>query len=209
MRFKRNSHLDFSPELQVMGDKAEELGYKWDRSQYPTPAWELLFPENSPHVNMSQFSIPLHQWKKEVISWLIACIEKVVPIWENWADINFPETKNDVRNSITILDSYALGTTDFRTALRDSERNNYRVKAIQFESDNLVVGSEDRNAALTAALVLKSATPLINSVDSCAASAAIAASYAAVKRSSLYGTERLWQQKELANRIDKIAPWRL
>lgn len=199
MRVKRNSNLysKFTPEQKVMGDKAEDLGFVWDRTKYPTPAWEF---EHSlpfrPSNYEPRFSVPKDIWNRELRLWSADCAERVLPIWEDWAEINALRYLNVPRAAVIAVRESAYGgkiesesaPIAIVIAVRDIARSYIRNLSVSYSFDAAYYacepdGKPDGRTAYCAAFALGYLSDRI--------------------------AERLWQKAALANRIDAVAPWRL
>lgn len=198
MRVRQNPFSDFTPEQQVMGDKAEGLGFVWDRSRYPTPAWEYRSLLEELKYDSALFGISVTIWNRELRLWAADCTERVLPIWETWAISNLPPEHLYVpKSAIDAARRFTLGKL-LKGELRDfMNASNF---AAELAAD--LAFEPVSSVAFSAAHV---ANPFDNS------SAAYAAYYAAFSIDSPpgLGSEVVWQRHALAQRIDAIAPWRL
>lgn len=203
MRFSRNGGYSWSPELQVMGDKAEELGYKWNRSIYPTPAWSINIDLDAIYTK-PLFGIPVVIWDRELRLWSCDCVERVLPIYENWARANARAHLNILRDTINAAREYAHG----RIGKKDIEKFNS-------VSDIVGIAGGYGNAAetLDAFRAMSVAYASYYTISDAridnpywATSSYYAAGAVGAEES---GAERKWQKEALAHRIDAVAPWRL
>lgn len=188
MRVRANSspYDKFTPEQIVMGDKAEDLGFKWDRVKYPTPAWDMDQDFGKP-----LFGIPKHIWNIELRLWSTDCAERVLSIWERWASMNDQyETIDMARNLIKLTRDYI-----------NNPYYEYKLRQLRIQARNVALECDN----LTARHAMYSAIESGEYVGS----AAIAAASAVNMDGGGFTPEREWQRTALANRLDAIAPWRL
>lgn len=195
MRVRANSspYDKFTPEQLVMGDKAEGLGFVWDRVKYPTPAWGLHL--NVLQLNKPLFGISIEIWQRELRLWSVDCAERVLPVWENWAKTNARGDLAAPRNAINAARKFAYGEiNEEELQICSTAAYNASGEAYHADADHV---RREYYAAVSAAAT---------------SSHYIYADYAARNASnatSNYGIEGLWQRAALAKRLDAIAPWRL
>lgn len=196
MRFKRNSNPEFTPELQIMGDRAEDLGFVWNRWVYPTPAWAIDI--NKLEYDNPLFNIPTKIWNRELRLWAADCVERTVPVWEEWARENSHNIVALVTKAIKIARDYA---NDTERQSWQNLTNLYAMSRIAAASSS-AVGDNNRMHAIVFSIFH------LTEHEAETRSAAQAA-YNARQSSIAYREELPWQRAALANRIDAIAPWRL
>lgn len=170
--------------------KALELGYKWDISKYPTPAW-MITQVNRMEYHYPIFSIPTHAWNRELRLWQGDCVERVLPVWDNWARIHRPKYTNIVSTAIQLSEEYSHGRISGEILDKHSiyMTNAYPENEWLSESSNI-------------SLIFSAAHRLL--IEKYYAD--ITANMAR-RASSDCHSEREWQREAFAKRIDKIAPW--
>lgn len=81
---KRNSGIKTNnDDLSVMRDKALDLGYQWDITKYPTPAWAHVAYEL--HRTETPYTLFLHHISKHALNqmredWNKACVQRALPL---------------------------------------------------------------------------------------------------------------------------------
>lgn len=224
---RKNPYSQFTDEQQVMGDKAEELGYVWDRSKYPTPAWTLYINYLTEVIVYDRpfFNIPVPLWNRELRLWAADCAERVVPIWVTWAQTNRPDLVSVCEDAIRIARAFALGKANKKTM---EVASNY-ARGASIEAYNYYNAEYDHTpaayshySAYSASLSASRTAGFIFTDATFTAMNAIEAVYYGNLESEWINqgnleSERIdqrkieieWQQQALAKRIDAIAPWRL
>lgn len=169
-----------------MGDIAEDMGFKWNRSKYPTPGWDIDYTE----LYNTRFGISRRVWHRELRLWVADCAEHVVHIWEEWATTFRPEHVDAARNAIKAARDYAWG--------KISREEMSRVRNIIY-TYNWGAGSDRILSAGLAAVY----AAMIYTAES------LQARDWASRAAGNNKKEISWQKEALAKRIDALAPWRL
>lgn len=204
MRIRKNSNPydKFTPEQLVMGDKAESLGFVWDRTKYPTPAWAIdyLYLRNTEPL----FGIPKYLWERELRLGSIDYIETLLPIWENWAAIYAPNFVDAARTGLNACRNFVLDKTTGSYAVSKAYLENYSIA----QHAQTTFGAEGYEAGRV--LMLSSGAYKLN--ESIEDIQAVEWFLAGSQEDDLiYSLLHQQQQRlqSLAQRIDIVAPWSL
>jgi hypothetical protein len=224
MRIRRNSnpYEGFTLEQRIMGDKAEDLGFVWDRTKYPTPAWAMPLIVNYQGSNRDttpQFGIPLIRWDSELALWACDCAERALPIWRNYY-IQRGDTVDPTLNALEIARGYIQGIFH-KKMVNDKElttwRTYYNRVTIHGANTSFSDALYSVHQACRASKTLFADKERHTSSALSSGAAMLSARYAvgAIARAdgqfspSTYEIEEAWQKAALASRIDAIAPWSL
>lgn len=221
MRFRQNSNPydKFTPEQLVMGDKAEELGFVWDRTRYPTPTWTIpaftqVFSRDYPHDSSPKFGIPKLIWNREFALWAIDCAERVLPIWRRYVASSGIETDPSV-NALEIARDHIMGDVPYSLISKKVSE----IWDLYYYLRNVQIERYNRSALYVIYEACHSSREVFNlEFNGSYLAANVAALYASGVLSTCSGEgysadamekEKNWQLVALAHRIDSIAPWRL
>lgn len=200
MRFKTksNPYSKFTPEQRIMGDKAEDLGYTWDRVKYPTPAWGITIDRVS--YGKQQFNIPIKIWNRELRLWSADCAERLLPIWEDWAWVYLPEHLNSPRLAINAAREFAYN----RINKLELEEYKHAVKvAIR------AAHAGDYGALCAANAAYYASSWAVTDVSISEVIGVVIHFFVVSEDDFNLKKEQEWQKEALAQRIDAVAPWRL
>lgn len=221
MRIKKNSNHPydkFTQEQLLMGDKAEDLGYVWDRTRYPTPTWALpafteVFKQDHPHDSSPKFGIPKLIWNREFALWSIDCAERVLPIWRRYVASSGIETDPSV-NALEIARDHIMGDVPYSLIskkVREIWDLYYYLRNVQIERYN-------RSALYVIYEACHSSREVFNlEFNGSYLAANVAALYSGGVIATQHGhfsaedfnIEQNWRFEALAQRIDNVASWRL
>lgn len=204
MRFRQNPYGKFTPEQQVMGDKAESLGYTWDRVKYPTPAWGDLYDLA---YDEPLFNIPGKVWLRELKLWAADCIERALPVWENWAE-NIIELEGQVYTARAAVESVRLFYQG-KISLGEMDRASKVAYGAYMTSFGYIRPPYIDDIVFSASLIASSRTEGQVGISNIAYTISRYNNPAQVYDDDLYVAERAWQQQALAKRLDPLAPWSL
>lgn len=215
MRFKVNPYSKFTSEQQVMGDKAESLGYVWDRVNYPTPAWDISLNINH-EKKYNGSGIQLDKWNSEFVLWAIDCAHRVLPIFRGYATrANISDTTTGI---LELAQGYVLGGPIMKGSHIDKKLKDWIESIwVLYHSEYVYIPMPARNTIYSVYRAATSSINLYNPNNSKELSlwqAKNAASFARAAIEHQDGTaamdaEEAWQRAALAHRIDAVAPWRL
>lgn len=177
----------------VMRDRALELGY--DCEPGLTPAWTL---PKTLHYRVPPEWLDEETWNRELRLWACDCAERALPIWEQWTETHASEVVRAQRNAIETSRRFAIGKASLDEMFRAGEI----ASSAAFEHQ--ISPPEVRNAAWAAVWTSHNPNDTF-SANRAAEDAAYAIGGQSPERVS---AEKKWQRRALAERLDRVAPWR-
>jgi hypothetical protein len=137
--------------------------------------------------------------RQSVIDFACDCAEKVLFIWEEWADKNAPKHKDSPRKAIEAARNGNSGAAAFKTADAACSAA-YDAYAASSRADEAIRAADARNASLAASAASCAArAAFYKRAAKRAANAAFDAAFRAAASTEVYAVERKKQEKLLIN----------